>query len=292
MRRMTPPTMEEIKEGAFEHLKQFFLQKDLDLSSRKIINIPLIQDTAETDWKVSIVFSFEAYYKMVAWTENNNQEVCGHGIVHRSLNEDGKKVFYYITDYLIYPQHNQPAHCESNDAEYGKWLIKQPAYAEGNIRMQHHSHVRMSAFQSGQDAENFHDLAQLVDDYYVFLISNQAGQLHKEIWDHTIGCIFQTADIQVEVELPDGSLLSNWLKAGKDMCSPMPVITQTRSASTSQYESKYHYKQKQNLDITAAEYINARPEFSEWGDVPAEICDTCQKSTCFNCPHYHEIGGM
>lgn len=147
--------------------------------------------------KANIVFTPEAYVKMVLLLRHFESEVAWHGVVKK---ESASR--YIITDILVYPQKVSGATVNTDQEDYQKWLISMDDEVFNSIHMQGHSHVRMSTGPSAVDLTHQEQIVRQIgeSDYYIFMIFNKELQHHVFLYDGSQNIAFEDADIVLSVE--------------------------------------------------------------------------------------------
>lgn len=145
-----------------------------------------------------LIFLESAYRKMRALVEEFSGEVGWHGTVNR-LGE-GR---YLVTDIIVYPQTVTGVTVTTDQGEYNQWLMSQPDEIFNNLRLQGHSHVRMSVSPSGVDEALYSSLlSQLEGDmFYVVMITNKRHEYMVRIYDLQVGGVFEEAKVSVESDV-------------------------------------------------------------------------------------------
>ena len=158
----------------------------------------------------TIAITPEAYLKMNAIVqEYTKDEIAWHGVVERS--KDGLK--YLIKDILVYPQLIAATTVDADEQEYPKWLMSQGALIN-QIRMQGHSHVNMGVVPSGVDEQYYTQMAEQVNDYYIFIIMNRRQELYIRFYDKENDVIVDKIPLHIWVK---GQTLDTFIKNAKTL---------------------------------------------------------------------------
>lgn len=190
----------------------------------------------ETD-KVQILFTPEAYTKMITLLMSFDSEVAWHGCGYKDDTSDNFK--YVITDILVYPQTVSGATVEMDTEEYAKWLQDNDEDDRfNNIIMQGHSHVNMNTSPSPVDTNHQDEiLCQLTQDmFYIFMIWNKKMEHWTKIYDIEANTLYEEKDITYGLLDEDGKV-DTFLADSKKMVVKKTYTPITTSTST--YTSGY-----------------------------------------------------
>lgn len=147
--------------------------------------------------KAKLIFTPEAYIKMIALVEKFSTEIAWHGLARR----DGENR-YLIYDIQVYPQTVTGATVTTDQEKYQMWLFQHDDEEFNAIRFQGHSHVNMGTSPSGVDTNLYDRIVQQLgdQDFYIFVIWNKKNSKWINIYDMATNCLFETADVAVEVQ--------------------------------------------------------------------------------------------
>lgn len=143
-------------------------------------------------------FTQLAWTKMLTVINHFDTEVGWHCTAERI--DDNT---YRIIDLLFYPQEVTGATVNTDDEAWKKWEITDEYNAVANQVLAHgHSHVNMGVTPSGQDNAHWSELIKTVSDdgFYILMIWNKKMQYTINIYNMRENTIFETADIDIEVE--------------------------------------------------------------------------------------------
>ncbi len=81
---------------------------------------------------------------------------------------------YMLKNILIPPQENRPTFVTTKDDEYPQWFHEQITKKNlgKQIRLHGHTHPTFAVFPSGTDTQQFKELIDGVDDYFIQMILN------------------------------------------------------------------------------------------------------------------------
>ena len=148
----------------------------------------------------TVLFTSEAWTKMVILLQEFSKEVAWHGVTRRLECEGANK--YIIDDILVYPQEVTGATVEMDTAKYATWLQENDEDERFyNIHMQGHSHVNMAPNPSGVDLNHQEEILEQLgdDDFYIFMIYNKSFKRNIKIYDLRKNILFEDADIDVKI---------------------------------------------------------------------------------------------
>ena len=156
-------------------------------------NKPIIPKLKKLDLKTKLYFDINAYQKMRYIVNNCDKEVAWHGTVERV--EDGFKV----TDILLYPQLVTGATVDTDEKEYTNWLTGLGDDVFNSLRFHGHSHVRMATSPSATDEDNRKEFISKIgnDGFYIFFITNKAGDFSVRIYDARANAVYDKEDVTV-----------------------------------------------------------------------------------------------
>ncbi len=160
--------------------------------------------------KPNVVFTPEAYLKMMTLVLMSSQEIGWHGIVDKNNNT------YTIQDIIVYPQEVSTATVTTDEKDYGSWLHCELEDETFNkLRFHGHSHVNMQPNPSITDTNMYDAFLQTFQesDYYIFIIINKKMDLNIMFYDFNQGIMFETQDVNVSINNLD---LKQWYENIKD----------------------------------------------------------------------------
>lgn len=184
--------------------------------------------------KAKILFTSDAFAKMVRLVMDFDKEIAWHGVARRG--DDPDKDEYIISDILVYPQKVTSSYVDMDTLEYSKWIIENDGDDRfSNIRMQGHSHVRMGTTPSGTDIQHQEDIVRMVgdDDFYIFMIWNKYLASTSKIFDLRKNTLFEDSDISWDI-IGDGDGIEEFVEEAKKMVVDRPKET------AAQYQSQNH----------------------------------------------------
>lgn len=175
--------------------------------------------------KAKVFFTPPAWAKMVILINEFDKEVAWHGVAHRLGEAEGEEAptgpecEYIITDILVYPQEVSAATVEMDTEKYATWLMENIEDERFNaIRMQGHSHVRMSPNPSSVDLNHQEEILQMLgdNDFYIFMIWNKLFASNIKIYDMRENTLFENSDVVVHI-LDESGDLNEFLANAKSM---------------------------------------------------------------------------
>lgn len=187
-------------------------------------------EDSEND-RATIFLSSVAFAKMTALIQQFDSEVAWHGVVKRD--PDNPTVFR-ITDILVYPQTVTGATVNTDQVAYQSWLYSFDDDVFDNIRMQGHSHVRMSPSPSGVDTTHQEQILGQIkdDDYYIFMIWNKSFDHWVCIFDLKNNTLYEKSDVDVLVG-DEGMDLAAFIDESKK------IVTSRSYAPATTYGGQY-----------------------------------------------------
>jgi hypothetical protein len=188
--------------------------------------------------KASLLFTPQAFAKMLMLVNGFSSEVAWHGVAFRG--DDPEKNEYLVSDILVYPQEVTGTTVNTDQEKYQNWLMELDDETFPHIRMQGHSHVNMSTTPSGVDLTHQEKILDQLDDdmFYIFVIWNKRMEHTVKIYDLQKGLLFEPGDITVSMTT-EGVSFEEFMKDAHDM-----VVTKTYTppAYNSRYDTDYWNK--------------------------------------------------
>lgn len=189
--------------------------------------------------KQVILFTPEAYLKMLTLVNNSSKEIGWHGVI--SVKDNKKVRVFTVEDILVFPQTVTGVTVQTDDTEYAQWLMKFDTPTYNKIRMQGHSHVNMSTTPSCTDLTYYQNILDTLgdDDYYIFMIINKKMDMTILIYDYANNIIFETKDVNMSVGTKD-LLYNNWYNEEIKKVSEPKIQTYNRGNGASWYNQGYY----------------------------------------------------
>lgn len=239
------PTKEKILEVISNKLDDAINKRFTSISINLEDYLPKIEDYVPP----RIFITPEAMVKMAALVYGfTTQEVAWHGTVLETKDDDpDETTIYLINDILVYPQTITGTTVDANEDEYPKWLLSQGEKIN-KIRMQGHSHVSMACFPSGTDNKYYSEMAQQIEDYYIFLIMNQKQEFFVRYYNKHQDVIVD--GIPIEIWLMDQTS-KEFFEAAKEIVKPKihkPIAT-TYAYTPPNYDHPSNFGKKSEEDI-------------------------------------------
>lgn len=143
--------------------------------------------------KPKIIFSTQAYLKMLCLTHGTTKEIAWHSTVKREGNT------FNVLDTLCYPQEVTGTTVTTDDKLYSDWMMKLSNEEANSIRLQGHSHVNMQVTPSGVDTNYYQTLLQVLpaDSFYIFIVMNKRNDMHVLLYDLQKNTLYETKDIEI-----------------------------------------------------------------------------------------------
>ena len=190
------------------------------LSDGKVTYTKALTYEKNEDDRVTILFEPVAYTKMLMLLHTFNDEVAWHGTVERSNDK-----LFIIKDIFVYPQEVTGTTVNTDQERYQTWMMELDDEIANDMRMQGHSHVRMSTRPSAVDT-TFYDsiLSQLGDDdWYIFMIYNKSLEHTVMVYDMRNNVMYEDDDIDVGIYCEGGDLEAFITDAKDDVVRKTPA---------------------------------------------------------------------
>lgn len=224
----------------------------MKLSDGKISYNKSLEYEASKD-KITVYFTAAAYSKMIALVMQYSTEIAWHGVAERC---DGG---FLVKDILVYPQIVAGATANTDQEEYQKWFMHLDDDIVNHMRMQGHSHVKMSTSPSGVDTAYYDKIiAQLgKEDFYIFLIWNKSMSRTVKVYDMKENVMYEDKDIRIAL-VEEGYDMDAFLSEAKRVVKNAPA--HNINPSTYPYSTYYASSQssaKDLVDLASASKKNA-----------------------------------
>lgn len=185
------------------------------------------QRTFKKDSRTATVyFTVEAWAKMIALVHHFGTEVQWHGAVRRLAEAE-----FEIYDILVPPHVVTGSTVTSDLTKYSEWLNELDDATFNALHFHGHSHVNMATTPSATDEKYREDVVTQLpkptegsDSFYIFLIFNKRHEWSAEIYDLKYNALYETSEIDLDVELDEARNLSGFLAdAEKVAVKEIPV---------------------------------------------------------------------
>lgn len=203
------------------------------LGERSYGNVKIERSFGGTKERAKLCFTPTAWVKMQALVSAFATEVQWHGIVTRI-----EKNAWRIEDILNFPHTVSEATVVSDLSEYEAWEDSLDVEVTSRIRFHGHSHVNMAVTPSSVDLTVRDKRVSIMpkpsddfDPYYIYMILNKRGEWSCSIYDITNNTLYETADIDIDVETADGSIQS-FVTEAKTLARPAPKVVPKPRAKT------------------------------------------------------------
>lgn len=182
-----------------------------------------------------IKFTPTAWIKTRALVDEYKTEVQWHGVAER----ESESVFV-VKDILVFPHEVTGTTVTSNQEEYEEWLDSLDDATFNRLRFHGHSHVNMAVVPSGTDMKYRKDIlrgfgtpTKDTDLFYIFLITNKAGNVSAEVYDLQNNALYSTSEesLKVSVDL-GGDNLTDFLDEARE------VIKERSQAENKEFDAK------------------------------------------------------
>lgn len=185
----------------------------------------------------TIVITPMAWAKMTALIACYTTEVEWHYCARR-LSE----FVFEIFDVVVPPHIVTGSTVTADDEKYNAWICGLPDEIYDNLRGHGHSHVNMAVTPSGVDMSYRDNLMTQVngssenDAFYIFMIFNKSYKWSAQVYDIKNNTVYETDDIDLCVDLDDGSDVFSFIEAAKKIATTAPA---TPPKAQTQYSSGY-----------------------------------------------------
>ncbi len=206
--------------------------------------------------KVSVTFSPVAYIKMRELVDRCTYEVGWYGLIDKLAPKQ-----YRIEDIVVYPQVVTSATVKEDEDVWDDDATPE------EIRRRHfhgHSHVNINVSPSGTDLTHRSNLTQLLgpDDFYLFIITNKRCEISAELYDLADNAIYETDDIQFDVDLGNGALLSAFVEESNTRIKHSSTVSKQVKKESKKYRKQTvpeDYADWLTTDMTLADLVSENP---------------------------------
>lgn len=232
---------------------QWMAEFEKSLRSSKMVSgkFTFTQDVEwEEDDKAKIIFTPNAYIKMLMLLRDFNSEVAWHGIVDRRGDNE-----FLISDIMVYPQEVTGATVNTDQEEYTNWMMSIPTDTFNKMHMQGHSHVRMGVTPSAVDLQHQESIVQQLngDHFYIFMIWNKSLDHNIKVYDFRENTLYEDKDCVVLVA--DDTLdAEEFITGAKEMVKTKTTAVPAAAGSASDYHRGSGYSGYNAYDDYHAPY--------------------------------------
>lgn len=218
----------------------------MDEFKKSIDNAKLSNDTIQFTAKINsainknisrpkVIFSTEAYLKMMLYVRDTSTEIAWHGTVQKDL----EKNLYYISDVFLYPQKLAAATVQTDQNKYNEWITGLDDETHSTLRFQGHSHVNFAAAPSETDLDFYNDMLQVLpeNDFYIFMILNKTGDTTLLIYDLESNTIYEKNDIDLYISSDNNQDILGSIKESKDKYCESPAPLRYYNTSPWNYQN-------------------------------------------------------
>lgn len=211
-----------------------------------------------------IMYTPNAYIKMVSLVKDFDSEVAWHALVKRS---DTAQDIFVVYDVLVYPQEVTGVTVNTDQEEYTKFLIDLDEDTANNMLMQCHSHVNMGTTPSGVDTEHQNNILKtMTSGFYIFQIWNKRGEINSWIYDLDNNILYEKDDVIIDIATDNG-IISEFIADAKAIVKKKETFTKNYGKTAVTYENE---KKKEKAVVPA----NASKEEENKKDPNELIYDT------------------
>lgn len=177
--------------------------------------------------RISVSFTREAHDKMWALVDHFETEVAWHGMVQRV-----DPTHFHIYDIVVYPQVVANATVNTDQEEYDRWVMSIDGDSFNAMKMQGHSHVRMSTSPSAVDLDHQGKIVSQLgsEGFYIFMIVNKRRECTIKVYDAENNTLYENDSIDI-IPPPEAVELDKFLTAA-EKCVSRTTYARPASAAT------------------------------------------------------------
>lgn len=211
--------------------------------------------------KVFVTFSAIAYIKMRELVDRCSYEVGWYGLIDKVAPKE-----YRVEDIVVYPQVVTSVTVKEDEE------VWDDNATPDEIHRRHfhgHSHVNMDVSPSGTDLTHRSNLTQLLgpNDFYLFIITNKRCEISAELYDLADNAIYENDDIQFDVDMGNGSMLSGFIEESNARIKHTSAMNQFKTENKKQKTKKKPSRQLENAmysnwltnDLTLGDLVSEDP---------------------------------
>lgn len=217
---MTEEAEEKILKSFFEKFRKEWKSFKDNLNETKFSFSTTISEPAKE--KVTILFTQQAYLKMMFLVDYYDSEVAWYGLVQKI-----DDLLYRIYDIKICKQYVTGGKVDTEDEDTLEFFDSLTDDEIEHMHFQAHSHVKMSTNASGIDLQNQADVVKNLgkNGFYIFQIWNKGGDINTYLYDIDNNVFYDRKDIEIEIE--DGmSTISNFLLETENLVIEKKAVPQ------------------------------------------------------------------
>lgn len=175
--------MKHLNQGCFEGKSSFTFTADLGTKAKN---------------KIKIVYTPEAYLKMMKLVASFDSEVSWFGLVDRKSPTE-----FYVYDVLVCKQQVSGAKVDTKDEDMVEFICSLTDEQSDHMHFQAHSHVNFDTFASGTDLQNQEDILGNMpghEGFYIFQIWNKKGDINTYLYDLDNNVFYDRNDVEVKID--------------------------------------------------------------------------------------------
>ena len=235
---MTKEAEEKVLKSFFEKFRKQWENFKTNMNDTKFTFSAEIAEPAKE--KVTILFSQQAYLRMMMLVDYYDSEVAWYGLVDKI---DDK--LYRVYDIKICKQYVTGSKVDTEDEDTLEFFNSLTDEEAEHMHFQAHSHVNMSTTASGIDLQNQTDVIRNMGStgFYIFQIWNKSGDINTYLYDLDNNVFYDKKDVYVEIEddmktIGDFLLSTEALVIDKKI-SPVNQYTKPKEKKNEKYEPSY-----------------------------------------------------
>lgn len=216
--KITPEMIEQLKQKFSETVTELLAENQFDAKVTVSADLKL----TEKHELAHVVFTPEAYTKMMLLIYDYPCEVAWHGLVDRIAPHT-----YKITDIIVYPQYVSAGTVTTDQEAYQKFLMNLPDETFDRMHMQGHSHVRFAVTPSGVDITHQQQIVKQLsgEAFYIFMIWNKNSDSFMKIFDLKDNIMYDDDDIIYDVVNENGFSLLDFVTESKKIATQKEKVT-------------------------------------------------------------------
>lgn len=192
---MTQEAEDKVLKSFFEKFRKQWEDFKRNMNETKFTFSANIAETAKE--KVTILFTQQAYLRMMMLVDYYDSEVAWYGLVQKM---DDK--LYRVYDIKICKQFVTGGKVDTEDEDTLEFFNSLTDDEAEHMHFQAHSHVNMSTTASGVDLQNQADVIRNMGKtgFYIFQIWNKSGDINTYLYDLDNNVFYDKKDVYIEIE--------------------------------------------------------------------------------------------
>jgi len=209
--RLTTENRNALFKNFFEKFKKELDDFSFNLNDTSITVSTKIGEPAKE--KITVLYSQQAYIRMMALVDHYNTEVGWYGLVNKV---DDKT--YFVYDVKVCKQYVTGGKVDTEDADMVEFFDSLTDEEANAMHFQAHSHVKMDTTASGTDLQNQADIVKSMGNsgFYIFQIWNKSNDINTYIYDIDNNVFYDRKDVILDI-VDEAGTVSDFIASTKTL---------------------------------------------------------------------------